>query len=86
MIQIFTRRSNEQGLQPRLHMGVGSHRTWERSLGLSGGDEQTRFNLGASLDESAASNRTRESYASDRDDDANRNPVLQPEPEPCGQR
>jgi len=76
VIQIFTRRGNEPGLQPRLHLGIGSHQTWERSLGLSGGDQQTRFNLGASLDDSAGTNRTHESYASDRDDDANRNRSL----------
>lgn len=76
VIQIFTRRSAEQGLQPRLHLGVGSHQTWERSIGLSGGDQQTRFSLGASLDDTAGSNRTHESYASDRDDDAYRNQSL----------
>ena len=76
VIQIFTRRGNEPGLQPRLHLGIGSHQTWERSLGLSGGDQQTRFNLGASLDDSAGTNRTHQSYASDRDDDANRNRSL----------
>ncbi|AMS15780.1 TonB-dependent receptor [Pseudomonas chlororaphis] len=76
VIQIFTRRSAEQGLQPRLHLGVGSHQTWERSIGLSGVDQQTRFSLGASLDDTAGSNRTHESYASDRDDDAYRNQSL----------
>jgi vitamin B12 transporter len=76
VIQIFTRRSAEQSLQPRLHLGVGSHQTWERSIGLSGGDQQTRFSLGASLDDTAGSNRTHESYASDRDDDAYRNQSL----------
>ncbi|OLF52242.1 TonB-dependent receptor domain-containing protein [Pseudomonas chlororaphis] len=76
VIQIFTRRSAEQGLQPRLHLGMGSQQSWERSIGLSGGDQQTRFNLGASLDETAGSNRTHESYASDRDDDAYRNQSL----------
>jgi vitamin B12 transporter len=76
VIQIFTRRSAEQGLQPRLHLGVGSHQTWERSIGLSGGDQQTRFSLGASLDDTAGSNRTHESYASDRDNDAYRNQSL----------
>ncbi|WP_445577117.1 Vitamin B12 transporter BtuB [Pseudomonas sp. E141] len=76
VIQIFTRRGNEQGLQPRLHLGFGSHQTWERSLGLSGGDDRTRFSLGASLDESDGTNRTHESYASDRDLDANRNQSL----------
>ncbi|AZD04726.1 TonB-dependent receptor domain-containing protein [Pseudomonas chlororaphis] len=76
VIQIFTRRSAEQGLQPRLHLGVGSHQSWERSIGLSGGDQQTRFSLGASLDDTAGSNRTHESYASDRDNDAYRNQSL----------
>jgi len=73
VIQIFTRRGGEPGLQPRLHMGVGSNQTFERSLGLSGGDAQTRFNLGASLDETAGINRTHESYPSDGDHDAYRN-------------
>ena len=72
VIQIFTRRGVEQGLQPRLHVGVGSHQTWERSLGLSGGDQQTRFNLGASLDDTAGIDRTHESYPSDGDHDAYR--------------
>lgn len=76
VIQIFTRRGNEPGLQPRLHLGAGSHRTWERSLGLSGGDERTRVNLGASLTETAGANRTHDSYGSDRDRDANRNQSL----------
>ncbi|MFC6337608.1 TonB-dependent receptor [Pseudomonas sp. CCM 7891] len=73
VIQIFTRRSTESGLQPRVHVGFGSNQTWERSLGLSGGDEQTRFNLGASLDETAGINRTHTSYPSDGDHDAYRN-------------
>jgi vitamin B12 transporter len=73
VIQIFTRRGGEQGLQPRLQMGFGSNQTWERSLGLSGGDEKTRFNLGASLDETVGINRTHESYPSDGDHDEYRN-------------
>lgn len=73
VIQIFTRRGTEQSLQPRLHLGFGSHQTWERSLGLAGGDEKTRFNLGASLDETAGLDRTHESYPSDSDHDAYRN-------------
>jgi vitamin B12 transporter len=73
VIQIFTRRGTEQGLQPRLHVGFGSNQTWERSLGLSGGDEQTRFNLGASLDETAGIDRSHTSYPSDSDHDAYRN-------------
>ncbi|MFV0933600.1 TonB-dependent receptor domain-containing protein [Pseudomonas jessenii] len=76
VIQIFTRRGGQQGLQPRMHTGFGSNQTWERSLGLSGGDERTRFNLGASLDETAGINRTHESYPSDGDHDAYRNKSL----------
>ncbi len=73
VIQIFTRRNAEQGLQPRLKLGFGSRQTWERSLGLSGGDEHTRFNLGASLDDTAGINSTHESFPSDGDHDAYRN-------------
>ncbi|MHB2062623.1 TonB-dependent receptor domain-containing protein [Pseudomonas monsensis] len=73
VIQIFTRRGTEQSLEPRLHLGFGSHQTWERSLGLTGGDEKTRFNLGASLDDTAGLDRTHESYPSDSDHDAYRN-------------
>ncbi len=76
VIQIFTRRGTEPGLQPRLHLGFGSNQTWERSMNLSGGDEQTRFNLGASLDETAGINRTHESFPSDGDHDAYRNKAL----------
>lgn len=76
VIQIFTRRSAEPGLQPRLHMGLGSNQTWEHSLGLSGGDDNTRFNLGASLDETAGIDRTHQSYPSDGDHDAYRNQSL----------
>lgn len=73
VIQIFTRRGGEQGLQPRLHTGFGSNQSWEHNLGLSGGDERTRFNLGASLDETAGINRTHESNPSDGDHDEYRN-------------
>ncbi|NWE42415.1 TonB-dependent receptor [Pseudomonas yamanorum] len=76
VIQIFTRRNTESGVQPRLHVGFGSNQTGERSLGLSGGDAQTRFNLGASLDDTAGINRTRTSYPSDRDHDAYRNQAI----------
>ncbi|MCF5655154.1 TonB-dependent receptor domain-containing protein [Pseudomonas poae] len=72
VIQVFTRRNAEQGLQPRLTLGVGNHQTWERSLGLSGGDERTRFNLGASLDDTAGIDSTHASFPSDGDRDAYR--------------
>ncbi|MCC1799855.1 hypothetical protein KSI09_25185, partial [Salmonella enterica subsp. enterica serovar Indiana] len=43
---------------------------------LSGGDQQTRFSLGASLDDTAGINRTRTSYPSDGDHDAYRNQAI----------
>lgn len=76
VIQIFTRRNTESGLQPRLHVNFGNNQTWERSLGLSGGDQQTRFTLGASLDDTAGINRTVTSYPSDSDHDAYRNQAV----------
>jgi len=76
VIQIFTRRSTEQALQPRLRLAAGSNQTWQRSLGLSGSNGQTRFNLGASLDETAGIDATGPSFASDGDHDAYRNTSL----------
>ncbi|RZI95503.1 MAG: TonB-dependent receptor, partial [Rubrivivax sp.] len=76
VIQIFTRRSSGPGLQPRLRVAAGSNQTWQRSLGLSGGSDATRFNLGASLDETAGIDSTGPSLASDGDHDAYRNRSL----------
>jgi vitamin B12 transporter len=76
VIQIFTRRSSGPGLQPRLRLAAGSNQTFQRSLGLSGGDDATRFNLGASLDETAGIDSTGPSFASDGDHDAYRNKSL----------
>ncbi|HEY0285840.1 MAG TPA: TonB-dependent receptor [Pseudomonas sp.] len=76
VIQIFTRRGDDQPLQPRLRMGFGNHDTWQRSLGLSGGNAQTRFNLGASVDETQGIDRTGPSFTSDDDHDAYRNKSL----------
>jgi len=73
VIQIFTRRGVEQGLQARVHSGLGNRDSWQHSLGLSGGDERTHFNLSTSLDETAGINRTGPSFASDADHDAYRN-------------
>nr|WP_257604586.1 TonB-dependent receptor [Pseudomonas fluorescens] len=73
VIQIFTRRNTGEGLQPRLRLAAGSNQTWQRSLGLSGGDGSTRFNLGAGLDETAGIDSTGPSFASDADHDAYRN-------------
>ncbi len=76
VIQIFTRRASGPGLQPRLRLAAGSNHTWQRSLGLSGNDGATRFNLGASLDETAGIDATGPSFASDNDHDAYRNRSL----------
>lgn len=73
VIQIFTRRGTEQGLQARLHTGFGNRGTSQNSLGLSGGDERTHFNLSTSLDETNGIDRTGPSFASDADHDAYRN-------------
>ncbi len=76
VIQIFTRRGEGQGLRPYVRIAGGSDNTWERTLGLSGGDERTRFSLSAGLEETAGIDRTRTSYASDADHDAYRNRSL----------
>ncbi len=76
VIQIFTRRASGPGEQPRLRLAAGSNHTWQRSLGLSGNDGATRFNLGASLDETAGIDATGPSFASDQDHDAYRNRSL----------
>lgn len=68
VIQIFTRRGSE-GLQPRLRLAAGTQQTFERSLGLSGGDERTRFDLGASLVEGAGFDRSQDSRGLDADHD-----------------
>ncbi|MFT6465024.1 MAG: vitamin B12 transporter [Halopseudomonas sp.] len=59
VIQIFTRRSDaDAGWQPRLSVGVGSHGRIERGVGLSGGNADTRLDLGLSLDETDGFART----------------------------
>ena len=76
VVQIFTRRGEADGLRARVHVGYGTEATWERSLGLSGGNADTRFNLSISSDETDGINRTRETTAPDNDRDAYRNTSL----------
>ncbi|MBM7062778.1 TonB-dependent receptor [Pseudomonas sp. UL073] len=76
VIQIFTRQGTGDGLKPYARLAAGSHQTVERSLGLSGGDAQTRFNLGAGLDETAGIDATRDSFGANGDEDAYRNRSL----------
>lgn len=73
VVQIFTRRSAGEGLKPFVRMGYGSYGAWQRSAGISGGDEQTRFSLAGSLNETNGSDRSGTSYESDQDHDAYRN-------------
>lgn len=68
VIQIFTRRG-DAGLQARMRLAAGTQQNFERSLGLSGGDQQTRFDLGASLDEAAGFDRSEDSLGRDSDHD-----------------
>ena len=76
VIQIFTRRGEGQGLKPYARLAAGSDSTYQRSLGLSGGDERTRFHLGAALDETAGIDATRDGFGANGDDDAYRNRSL----------
>ncbi|KJH79227.1 TonB-dependent receptor domain-containing protein [Stutzerimonas stutzeri] len=76
VVQIFTRQGSGQGLAPEVRFGAGSNSTFERSLRLSGGNGQTRFNLGAALDETQGIDATRDSFRANGDDDAYRNRSL----------
>lgn len=76
VIQIFTRRADKPGLNPRFRIAVGNHGTQQYSLGLSGGTEKTTFSLNGTLDETDGINRTRRSLPSDGDHDAYRNKSL----------
>ncbi|SDO91687.1 TonB-dependent receptor domain-containing protein [Pseudomonas jinjuensis] len=76
VIQIFTRKGEGDGLKPYVRMAAGSDSSFERNVGLSGGDQQTRFNLGASMDETDGIDATRDSFGANGDDDAYRNRAL----------
>lgn len=73
VIQIFTRRATADGWQPRVRLAAGNKGTFERTLGLSGGNGQTRFSLATALEETSGIDRTRKSFATDKDHDAYRN-------------
>ncbi|WP_341304520.1 TonB-dependent receptor [Pseudomonas sp. TMP25] len=73
VIQVFTRRASGEGLKPRLHLGYGSRNSWERSAGLSGGDDNTRFNLSVASEDTDGIDRTNSDNGPDQDNDAYRN-------------
>lgn len=75
VIQIFTRRG-EAGLHPQVRLALGSHRTFQRSVTLAGGNERTTFNLGGSLDESHGWDRTSDDVGADSDHDGLRNKAV----------
>jgi vitamin B12 transporter len=76
VIQIFTRRGANQAPQLRVRSAMGSYGSSDNSVGIFGGDAQTRYNLSASLEQTAGINRTHESFPSDNDHDAYRNKSL----------
>lgn len=73
VIQIFTRRADGEGLRPRVRLAYGSRGSWERSLGLSGGNADTRFSLNVSSEDTNGINRTDIKQGPDADHDAYRN-------------
>lgn len=75
VIQIFTR-GGEPGLNPEVRLAAGSDHTYQRSLNLSGGTQQTRVSLGASLNEREGYDITRDQRGADSDDDGQRTKAL----------
>lgn len=73
VIQIFTRRADGEGLRPRARLAYGSRGSWERSLGLSGGNTDTRFSLNVSSEDTNGINRTDIKQGPNADHDAYRN-------------
>src|SRR5690606_3106955 len=73
VIQIFTRRADGEGLRPRARLAYGSRGSWDRSLGLSGGNADTRFSLNASSEDTNGINRTHIKQGPNADHDAYRN-------------
>ncbi len=75
VIQIFTR-GGKPGINPEVRLAAGSDQTFQRSLSLAAGTEQTRVHIGASLDERDGFDITRDNRGADRDNDGQRNKAL----------
>jgi len=75
VIQIFTR-GGKPGINPEVRIAAGSEQTFQRSLSLAAGTEQTSVHLGASLDERGGFDITRDNRGADRDNDGQRNKAL----------
>jgi vitamin B12 transporter len=76
VIQIFTRRGSDAPAQPYVRLAAGSHSTYERTAGISGGEGGTRYNLGGTLNETRGIDNTGSPLGENRDDDAFRNRAL----------
>lgn len=72
VIQILTRRAH-RGIHPSVRLAGGTEQTWQRSANLNLGSNQTRFSLGASLDETDGHYVTRDHLGADSDHDGVRN-------------
>lgn len=80
VIQIFTKKGAD-GLKPTFHISGGSHATFSASTGLSGGDQNTWFNLNTSATTSQGFNACQGEaatafaacFANEPDDDGYRN-------------
>lgn len=75
VIQIFTR-GGKPGINPEVRLAAGSDQTFQRSLSLAAGTEQTRIHLGASVDERDGFDITRDNRGADQDNDGQRNKAL----------
>ena len=73
VVQIFTKRGQDQGLNPSVRLAAGSDHTFEQAVGLSGGNQSTRFSINLANESTQGFDRTRTSYGSDADHDAYRN-------------
>lgn len=74
VIQIFTRRAAAGERSAHVRLGYGSRKTWERSIGLSLADADTRLNLSASSSDTQGIDRSTHANAgADQDHDAFRN-------------
>jgi vitamin B12 transporter len=76
VIQIFTRQGGDTPAQPYARLAAGSHNTYERTAGVSGGENGTRYNLGATLNETRGIDNTGSPIGENLDDDAFRNQAL----------
>ena len=76
VIQIFTRSGSNTPAQPYMRLAAGSNSTYERTLGISGGDDKTRYNLGGTLNESQGIDNTGGSIGQNSDNDGLRNRAL----------